>query len=45
MKKVVVLLLSLVFVAQAQNPLKPEDKLPLSPKVKKGVLKIERSYA
>ncbi len=44
MKKIVVLLLSLVYVAQAQNPLKPEDKLPLSPKVKKGVLKNGMSY-
>lgn len=44
MKKVIVLLLSLVFVAQAQNPLKPEDKLPLNPKVKKGVLKNGMSY-
>ncbi|MDZ4663519.1 MAG: insulinase family protein [Bacteroidota bacterium] len=44
MKKVIVLLLSLVLVAQAQNPLKPQDKLPLSPKVKRGVLKNGMSY-
>jgi zinc protease len=44
MKRIVVLLLSLVYVAQAQVNLKPEDKLPLSPKVKKGVLKNGMSY-
>lgn len=44
MKKVVVLLMSLAYIAQAQVALKPEDKLPLNPLVKKGVLKNGLTY-
>lgn len=44
MKKVIVLLVSLAYIAQAQVSLKPEDKLPLNPLVKKGVLKNGLTY-
>ncbi len=44
MKKVIALLVSVVFAAQAQTPMKPEERLPLNPLVKKGVLKNGLTY-
>src|ERR1041385_6404847 len=44
MKKVIVLLMCVAFSIQSQGQMKPEDKLPLNPLVKKGVLKNGMTY-
>ncbi|MFO0434920.1 MAG: M16 family metallopeptidase, partial [Sphingobacteriaceae bacterium] len=44
MKKILIFLVCLTYVTQAQTTLKPEDKLPLNPSVKTGKLKNGLTY-